>query len=116
MRNKKIEGTQKLEETKFNKDSIYNNNKETCSIATSVDISKLSQWINESVIVLDNLLTLKNSSKCKLCKGSMEVNRKIEEVKLLVEELQGTLYKFYLEESVEKTTGYTNYAFNDFYN
>lgn len=115
MSNKEVEEIQRIE-TIFNRNSTYNIDKEICSIATSVDISKLSQWINESVIVLDNLLTLKSTSKCKLCKGSMEVNRKIEEVKLLVEELQDALYKFYLEESVENAAGYTNYAFNDFYN
>lgn len=109
------EERQKIE-TILNTSTSHNSKKEACSNAPSADIRKLNQWINESVIVLDNLLTLKNNSKCKLCKGSMEVNRKIEEVKLLVEELQTALYRFYLEESVENTKGYTNYAFNDFYN
>lgn len=115
MNYKETEGKQKIE-TILNRSNNHNSDKVACSNAPSADIRKLNQWINESVIVLDNLLTLKNNSKCKLCKGSMEVNRKIEEVKLLVEELQATLYRFYLEESAENPKGYTNYAFNDFYN
>ncbi|WP_297423891.1 hypothetical protein [Clostridium sp.] len=92
------------------------NIQETHKVVASEDMQRLSQQIDETVITLDNLLVFKNNSKCTLCKGFKEVDKKIEEIKLLIETIQTTVYKCCSEDDKEDNLIYECYAFNDFYN
>jgi hypothetical protein len=110
-----IERIQKIEAI-FTRSSIENSDNTINLISSYDDIKQLSQCINKTIIVLDNLLVIENNSKCILCKGSIEVNSKLEQVKVLIEELQSALYKCHLEKANENNPEYNSYAFNDFYN
>lgn len=56
--------------------------------------------LNEIITALDNLLVLKNNSKCTLCKGFLEVNYNIEKLRLLVEQLDSALSEQNLEKNM----------------
>lgn len=73
------------------------------SMSTSKDIKELSQWVNECIIVLDELKVL---NKDLLCKEFREVYSNIENVRLnkfqsLVGAIQAILNKYFIEKKEE---------------
>ncbi|WP_297422066.1 hypothetical protein [Clostridium sp.] len=81
-----------------------------------VNITEVNESVSAIIYALDNLLILKNNSKCTSCKIFFQVDYNIERLKLLVEQLDCLLNEQALNESITHPLVYTNNSFYDFYN